>query len=147
MSVNTRTTAYILITLVLWGLIPIFDKLALDAKKIPPFIGIGIRVSVAVLALLPFLYAVPDLREGWNGLGARQFLAFAASGIISLIIAQYFYYEALRDSQVSKLFPLLFGGAPVVSMLLGWFVLGEKISGMTAAGGVLITLGSILLLL
>ncbi len=147
MSVNTRTTAYILITLVLWGLIPIFDKLALDAKKIPPFIGIGIRVSVAVLVLLPLLYAVPDLREGWNGLGARQFLAFAASGIISLIIAQYFYYEALRDSQVSKLFPLLFGGAPVVSMLLGWFVLGERISAMTAAGGVLITLGSVLLLL
>ncbi|HOT30205.1 MAG TPA: DMT family transporter [Candidatus Ozemobacteraceae bacterium] len=144
---NTRTTAYILITLVLWGLIPIFDKLALDAKKIPPFIGIGIRVSVAVLVLLPLLYAVPDLREGWNGLGARQFLAFAASGIISLIIAQYFYYEALRDSQVSKLFPLLFGGAPVVSMLLGWFVLGERISAMTAAGGVLITLGSVLLLL
>ncbi|MBP7633227.1 DMT family transporter [Candidatus Ozemobacteraceae bacterium] len=144
---NTRTTSYILITLVLWGLIPIFDKMALDAKKIPPFIGIGIRVSVAALGLVPLLYAAPHLREGWNSIGMRQFLAFAASGIISLIIAQFFYYEALRDSQVSKLFPLLFGGAPVVSIFLGWLVLGEKISGMTAAGGVLITLGSILLLL
>ena len=147
MALNTRTTAYIITTLVLWGLIPIFDKLALDAKKIPPFIGIGIRVSVAVLALLSLLYAAPHLREGWNSLGMRQILGFAASGIISLVIAQYFYYEALRDSQVSKLFPLLFGGAPVVSIFLGWLVLGEKISGITAAGGALITIGSVLLLL
>lgn len=143
---NTRTTAYILITLILWGLIPIFDKMALDAKKIPPFVGIAIRISVAALALLPLLYAAPHLREGWNSLGMRQVVAFAASGIISLVIAQYFYYEALRDSQVSKLFPLLFGGAPVISMFLGWLVLGEKISSMTAAGGVLITLGSVMIL-
>lgn len=143
---NTRATAYILITLILWGLIPIFDKMALDAKKIPPFVGIAIRISVAALALLPLLYAAPHLREGWNSLGMRQVVAFAASGIISLVIAQYFYYEALRDSQVSKLFPLLFGGAPVISMFLGWLMLGEKISSMTAAGGVLITLGSVMIL-
>lgn len=142
---NTRTMAYILFTLILWGIIPIFDKLALGEKKIPPFVGIGIRVSVAVLVLLPLLYAAPHFREGWSGLGLRQVLAFAASGIISLVIAQYFYYEALGDSQVSKLFPLLFGGAPLVSMFLGWLMLGEKISGMTATGGVLITIGSVLL--
>lgn len=144
---TTKTMVYVFVTLVLWGLIPIFDKLALDAKKIPPLIGICIRVSVAVLALLPLLFAAPHLREGWSELPMRQLLGFAASGIISLVIAQYFYYEALRDTQVSKLFPLLFGGAPVVSMVLGWLVLGEKISALTAAGGVLITVGSVLILL
>lgn len=144
---NTRTIFFVFLTLMLWGVIPIFDKLALDTKRIPPIIGICLRISAAVIVLAPLLLTMPQLREGWSALSLRQGLAFAASGIISLVIAQYFYYEALKGSQVSRLFPLLFGGAPVVTMILGWLFLGETITAATAAGGLLITFGSALMFL
>ncbi|HEY9070806.1 MAG TPA: DMT family transporter [Candidatus Ozemobacteraceae bacterium] len=144
---NTRTIFFVFLTLMLWGVIPIFDKLALDTKRIPPIIGICLRISAAVIVLAPLLLTMPQLREGWSALSLRQGLAFAASGIISLVIAQYFYYEALKGSQVSRLFPLLFGGAPVVTMILGWLFLGETITAATATGGLLITFGSALMFL
>lgn len=132
------------LTFVLWAIIPIIDKLALAGRQAPPA-GVVARLLVAVVALLPGLACSPTLREGLAELGCREWLAFGASGIISLLLAQYCYYVALRDRAVATLFPFLFGGAPVLTMGLAWAILGEPIGWRAGLGGGLIFLGSLLL--
>lgn len=77
----------------------------------------------------------------WRALGF-----FAISGIGSAFLAQYCYYEALKDQSVSRLFPVLFGGTPVVTALLGVLILGEAMTLTSGLGLVLIVIGSLLLL-
>lgn len=128
----------------LWAVIPIVDKLGLAGRKAPPA-GVAARLLVALACLGPILLVSPDLRAGLAGLGRREWLAFGASGVMSLLLAQYCYYQALQDQSVSTLFPFLFGGAPVFTMVLAWAVLGEPIAWRTGLGGGLIFLGSLLL--
>ncbi len=132
------------LTFVLWAIIPIVDKLALAGRKAPPA-GVVARLLVAVGVLLPVLALSSEVRESLAGLDRREWLAFGASGVLSLLLAQYCYYQALRDHAVSTLFPFLFGGAPVLTMVLAWAVLGEPAGWRTGAGGGLIFLGCLLL--
>ncbi|MBI3039191.1 EamA family transporter, partial [bacterium] len=88
-----------------------------------------------------------DIRKGFREMSWESFGIFSASGIISMIIAQFFYYEALKDKEVTRLFPVLFGGTPVITMILGCLILGEKVTILSGVGGALIIAGSIMMLI
>ena len=77
---------------------------------------------------------------------SASLLWFGASGVVSLVLAQVTYYALLKDQQVARTFPLLFGAAPVVSILLGVLVLGEKLALKQVLGTALVIAGSLLLL-
>lgn len=137
-----KTNVYIFATLVLWGIIPIFDKLGLGDKKISPFLGLSMRLLSACAIFIPILLADSRFRTGLFELSTQAKLTFALSGICSVIISQYLYYTALQDEKVTKLFPVLFGGAPVVTMILAKIILGEQMKLHSIIGGLLIVIGS-----
>ena len=138
----TKQSVYLLIVLVLWGLIPILDKKGLAGESVSSSLGLMIRLVFAVLVVFPFWLKSPALQEEWKTISWKAVGLFAASGLISMVVAQYFYYEALKEKSVARLFPILFGGAPVVSTLLAWLFLGESISPAMGIGCFLIAIGS-----
>ncbi len=137
-----RLHVFVVVTLVLWGVIPIFDKLGLADKKVDPWAGICIRLLAGFAAMIPVFLASPQIKAGIAALGWREIAVFSASGIISLVVAQFFYYGSLQEKDVGKLFPILFGGGPVVTMVLAWAFLGEKVTLVSALGGLLVVVGS-----
>lgn len=145
-STSWSGAAAIALTLVLWGLIPIFDKIGLKGQTASPLAGMVVRVAAAILLFLPWLVFSPSVRADIAGLSWRAVLVFALSGVISLVLAQYLYYSALAQRDVGRLFPVLFGGAPVVGILFAALFLGESLSLKTAIGALLIAAGSVLLL-
>ncbi|MBF0501214.1 MAG: DMT family transporter [Candidatus Riflebacteria bacterium] len=141
-----KSMFFLFATLFLWALIPILDKKGLSGETISPEIGLAIRILAAFVAISPFLFMSPPIRDGIRTLPWRTIALFAASGIASMILSQYFYYAALREQSVVRLFPILFGGTPLISMLLAWYFLGEQLTRATFAGGILIAAGSALIL-
>ena len=136
----------VLITLVLWGAIPILDKKGLSGEHVAPLSGLFIRIVAALAAFLVFSCFHREVFRGVAAVSWRAMAFFAASGICSALLAQYSYYEALKDQNVSRLFPVLFGGTPVVTAILGVVVLGEVLTASAVVGLGFIVLGSVLLM-
>lgn len=142
---STHTLA-VGITMVLWAVIPILDKQGLSGEKVPPLVGMALRLLAAGAAFVPLLLWRADLRAGIAAASWRAIATFAASGIISMLLAQITYYHALAGGTVTRLFPVLFGGAPVLGLVLAATLLGEKITAQIVAGGALVAIGSAILL-
>lgn len=143
---NAHTLALTAVTVVLWGLIPILDKLALSHFAASPLVGIAIRAaSVAVLAV-PLAAAFGQGATSIRAMPPVAIALFMASGVVSLLLAQYAYYALLQQAEVSRVFPFLFGAAPVVTILLGVLVLGETMTLKQVVGALLVVGGGLLLL-
>ena len=139
------------VTVVLWGLIPILDKLALARFTGHPMIGIAIRVGTVALMAIPAAWALSRGAPGRSGtlsgpISWSAFALFAASGIVSLLVSQYAYYRLLQRADVSRVFPFLFSAAPVVTMVLGVLLLHESLSLRQILGAALVIGGGLLLL-
>lgn len=140
------TIALTVVTVVLWGVIPIFDKLALSYFAASPLVGIAIRAAgVAVLAV-PLAAAFGDGGKAIRQMPPQAVALFLASGVVSLLLAQYAYYALLKQAEVSRVFPFLFSAAPIVTMVIGVVGLGETLSAKQVVGALLVIGGGLLLL-
>jgi uncharacterized membrane protein len=143
---NLSTLALTLVTVLLWGLIPILDKLALSQFAASPLVGIAIRtVGVAVIAL-PLGLTFGNGSSALKAMPPMAIALFVASGITSLLLSQYSYYALLQRADVSRVFPFLFSAAPVVTLLIGVFALGETLTLKQLLGVLLVVGGGLLLL-
>lgn len=143
---NPHALALTAVTVFLWGLIPILDKLALSYFAASPLVGIAIRAAgVAVLAV-PLAAAYGEGARSIRTMPPMAIALFLASGVVSLLVAQYAYYALLEQADVSRVFPFLFSAAPVVTMVLGVAVLGESLSARQVVGALLVIGGGLLLL-
>lgn len=127
----------------LWGLIPFLDKLALQAAPGSAWQGIAIRAGFVSLVGLPAILAWGGGWAPFASLPGRAWLAYMASGFISLLLAQQAYYLLLEREGVAKVFPFLFAVAPAVSVLLAVAFLGEALSWRQALGLALVVAGSL----
>lgn len=143
---NATTLALTAITVVLWGLIPILDKMALAHYAASPLVGIAIRAAgVAVLAV-PLAATFGEGGRTIRAMPPAAIGLFLASGVVSLLLAQYAYYALLKQAEVSRVFPFLFSAAPIVTMVLGVVWLGETLSAKQVLGALLVIGGGLLLL-
>lgn len=143
---NPTTLTLTAVTVVLWGLIPIIDKLALSHFAASPLVGIAIRAAgVAVLAV-PLAAAYGEGGKAIRAMPPAAIGLYLASGVVSLLLAQYAYYALLKQADVSRVFPFLFSAAPIVTMVLGVAVLGETLSAKQVIGALLVIGGGLLLL-
>lgn len=143
---NTNAAFFAAVTILLWGLIPIFDKLALGNQSVSPVLGIAIRAGGVALVAVPLAFALDRSAGTWKALPASTVFFFLASGIASLLVSQYTYYKLLQQGDVSRIFPLLFSAAPVVSVLVSVLVLHESLNLKQAIGIIFVILGGVLLL-
>ena len=67
------------------------------------------------------------------------------SGLIAGAAAMICFYAALSVGEISRVKPIAFGVAPATAVVLGWLVLGERMT-VPKAIGTLMILGGVVLL-
>ncbi len=134
------------LTVLLWGLIPIFDKLALSQFSASPLVGIAIRTVAVSVFTLPLAATIGNGAATMKAMPPMAIALFVASGLASLLLSQYSYYSLLQRADVSRVFPFLFSAAPVVTILVGVFAMGETMT-LKQVLGILLVIGGGLLLL
>lgn len=143
---NATTFGLTIATVLLWGLIPIFDKLALASYPASPLVGIAVRVVGVVVLAVPLAATVGNGAQALRAMPPGAIALFIASGVSSLLLSQYTYYRLLQQADVARVFPFLFSAAPLVTLALGVLFLGEHLSAKQALGALLVIGGGLLLL-
>jgi transporter family protein len=143
---SPTTVALMLATIVLWGVIPLIDKLAVGHTAVSPLVGIAIRAAAVAVLAVPLAFVAGDAGQGLRALPWRVIGLYAASGVVSLLLAQYTYYTLLKQADVARVFPLLFAAAPIVTVVLAILLLGESLTPRQALGTLLIVGGGLLML-
>jgi bacterial/archaeal transporter family protein len=133
---------FALITAVVWGIVPVMEKVGL--AKIAPFAGILIRsCGVIIGASMLAIFDHNSLRAALKA-EPRAVFFLVIGGFMASIVGQMFFYNALKSGETSKMVPIA-GTYPLVSFLLGIIFLGEAITGAKLAGVSFVLLGLFLL--
>ena len=133
---------FALMTALVWGIVPIMEKMGL--VRVSPMAGIFIRscgviIGISVLAI----FNGGALNMAMKA-DPKTILLLGAGGFMASILGQIFFYNALKIGEASKLVPIA-GTYPLFAFLLGVIFLGEGITLMKAAGVTFVILGLFLL--
>jgi transporter family protein len=133
---------YALLAAIFASLTAIFSKMGVE--DVDSHLAAAIRVSfilVLVWGIVLFTGAAKGMKELSGNTLLFLFLSAIATGLSWL-----FYFKALQLGEVSKVAPID-KLSVVITILLGIILLGEPASMKTLLGGLLITAGSLILLL
>lgn len=136
-----ESALWALLAALCYGIAPIFEKIGLQQAQ--PLAAVFVRALITTLFTGVLLFA----RSGWLPLAnwtSKTWLAIIASGIIGVLLAQVFYFAALRSGDVGRVAPIA-GSYPLFACLLAAICLGEKLSPGRVFGSVLVFLGILLL--
>jgi drug/metabolite transporter (DMT)-like permease len=124
---------------VLWAISTHLDKYLVDRYFSTSNVAVLLMfTALAGLVMLPFIwFAVPGVAD----VPVKSVLLIGFSGVLYLG-ALFFYLQALQSEEASVVAPL-FQAAPLFGFILGYLVLGEVLSPMQMAGGLLIVCGTL----
>jgi transporter family protein len=125
------------LTALIWGGVPLLEKLGL--AKIDPLGGVFFRsfgVVVGIL-LLGFFVIKP---HHFKGAELKSAAMLVIAGLLASFVAQIAFYNSLKTGEISKVV-LIAGSYPLISFLLGIFVLGESVTMFKIVGVVFVTVG------
>lgn len=120
-----------------WGAAPIFSKMGL--VRLDPALALSVRSFAVSLALAAYLTA----SGGWSGftlLPAKSAFLVVIEGILAALLGQFFYYQAIKHWEVSKVSPIM-AVFPALTVALAFAFLGEKMTIQKVAGTALIMAG------
>ena len=126
---------------VLWALSTHIDKYLVERYFKQGSVAVLMVFTAIIGALaLPFIWL---FQPGVVSLDPQSMAVIAVS-VILYMGAIYFYLEALQAEEASTVAPF-FQAAGIYGLILGYFVLGEKLSILQIIGVLLIIAGSVLL--
>lgn len=129
------------VAMFLWGVAPIFAKLGLT--QLEPLTALTLRSAIVTLVLLIF-----TLWTGkWSVLMAappRDILFIALEGLCAALFGQLAYYYAIKYGEIGRVSPMV-SAFPLIALVLGILVLGEKITWGKILGSILIVSGIVAL--
>jgi len=116
---------YAILAVLFWGSAPVFEKLGLATA--PPAAGIFIRSVIATVgtAIMFTLHG-----SGWTWVyetSPRALFFLALAGFNSAFLGQFFYFNALKLGEATRIVPLC-SSYPFVAFLLSIIILGESIT-------------------
>lgn len=114
---NATTAGLAAATILLWGAIPILDKAALALAPSAAIWGMGIRAAAAAVVIAP-LVAWHSGTEELQAMPPFAVALYVASGVASLVLGQYAYYALLQQAAASRVYPLVFGLAPLITVVI-----------------------------
>ena len=124
---NMNAFMFISITILVWGVAALFDKLALDKGE--PIIGLEIRTFVVFITLTIIVILSgkvnPLIQLIRND--TRSTLFFVLSGLSAGLLGMLTYYAALCLVPVSQVVPMTFS-YPLIAAVLGIIFLKEPFS-------------------
>lgn len=135
------TWLFVILTVLLWGSAPIFEKIGLS--KASPYQAIIIR-SLVITSLVLLGALVGGRLSSAFKLDAKTLVFVIIGGLFAGLLGQLTYFMALRRSEASKVVPLT-AAFPLVTAILGVVVLKESFSIEKLIGVLLVIIGAMLL--
>jgi transporter family protein len=132
---------YALLTALLWGTAPVFEKLGL--VNISPLAGLTIR-TVTVTMILVVIVFFTDMAKEIVRVDARTLFFLVVSAIIAGLLGLWSYFKALKCWEASRVVPIV-GAYPLFAFLFALLFLGEKLTLQKALGVLLVVSGVFLL--
>jgi transporter family protein len=140
-DVLTQGIIFALLAMVLWGVAPLFGKLGLG--NLEPIVALTIRSGVITLILAVFILLSGKYQAVMN-VPAQDIGYIALEGICAALLGQLAYYYALKYGELGKVSPVA-AAFPIVALIVGIIVLGERITWLKAAGAIFIVIGIVLI--
>lgn len=114
-----------LLTAVVWGCVPILEKLGLEKVPVLPglfYRSLGVFFGASVLLIFMF----PQIKEVFSAHpGSWPYLVFG--GFLASFVGQICFYHALKHGEASWVVPVA-GTYPLVSFILGVLFLSEQVT-------------------
>lgn len=132
---------YALLSALFAALTSIFAKMGMGS--INSNLATAIR-TVVVLVMAWGIVFLTGKQSEIADIGTKSWVFLILSGVATGL-SWLFYYHALQMGQASKVVPID-KFSVVISMVLAFVVLGEKVKATTIIGGMLITAGTLVLL-
>lgn len=123
-----------------WGLAPVFGKVGL--RGIKTLDGLAARTSVTVLLLIGWALGSGSFKRIVS-FSARTWIFLAAEAFLATFAGDLAYYAAIKKGDIGQA-ALVLAGSPVLTLLVGCCLLGEKLTPLKVIGAFLITVGIIL---
>lgn len=125
-----------------WGLSALLEKWGL--RNADPMAGVVARTLGIVLGIVIFMVIAPDIPRRFIQMDGRSKLALMGGGLMASVVAQMFFYRALKYGDVGRVSSV--GGAwPVFAFVLSVLIFHESLSRGKLLGIFFVTMGVILL--
>lgn len=136
-----RATFWALIAAVCYGIAPIFERIGL--RQAPPLAAVFVRALITVI-FTAFYLAMEQQTATFGQWSVRTWVAILMSGFVGVLLAQAFYFQALKLGEAGRVVPIA-GSYPLIAALLAALLLGEQLTLTRLCGTLLVLLGIILL--
>lgn len=137
----TQGALLALLVACIWGINPIFEKLAL--KNTSPFSVITIRFIFTAVILI-FYTLVAGRYEELIKVDSRSLSWIFLSGLVGGLIGLFIFFVALKQEDTSKILPII-AAFPMFTALFAYVLLGETISLKRAIGILFVIIGVVLI--
>jgi len=109
------TFSLLIITMLLWGITPLLEKIGL--RDVEPLTGILIR-SFAITVVLLIIYIFTGKLNELTKVSAKSFFLFSMSGILAGLLGMWTYFYVLKAGFTSKIVPIA-AAYPLITAILG----------------------------
>jgi len=133
---------YALLSALFAALTSILAKIGIE--NVNSTLATAIR-TVVVLFMAWGIVFISGKQTGIQDISQKSWLFLALSGIATGL-SWLFYYKALQIGEASKVVPID-KFSVVISMVLAFFILGETASSKSIVGALLITIGTLVMIL
>ncbi len=131
---------FAMITSVLWGITPILDKLSV--MNASPASVLVVRFTTTFLCVIP-IFCLPTVRSEVLNMDRRTILCIVSAAVLSAIFGIFLYYASMKTLEASRVTPIC-AIYPLVTFLLGWAFLHERLT-LTKALGTIFTVAGVVL--
>ena len=142
MAVKNSWVVYALLSAVFAALTSILAKIGIS--NVNSNLATAIRTVVVVIIAWGLVF-ITGAQSGISDIGAKSWVFLVLSGIATGL-SWLFYYKALQIGEASKVVPID-KFSVVISMVLAFVILHEKLTAKTVIGGLLITAGTFAMIL
>ena len=133
---------YAILSAVFAALTSILAKIGIE--NVNSNLATAIR-TVVVLIMAWGIVLITGKQSGISDISSKSWIFLALSGLATGL-SWLFYYQALQMGEVSKVVPID-KFSVVISMILAFVILGEKVTIKTLIGGLLIAAGTFTMIL
>lgn len=130
-----------LLTTILWGIAPLFEKLAL--AKVEPLVLLPIRTGFVTMSVLMILLLSGSSQE-LTKVDSRSLGLILLSGLFGGTLGLTTYFHAMKLGEASKVVPIA-GSYPLVTTLLAILFLHEAVTLPKLLGAAFVITGILLL--
>lgn len=138
-----KTFWFAIAAAVLWGTVPIIEKIGLS-KGINPMFAVVLRTVGSISAAMVLLAFLAQNKSNFSNFTWTAMALLMLGGMLANVVGQVLFYKALQGGDVSTVLPIT-GAYPMIAFVLGVLLLGETVTMQKLAGAGLI-LGGIILL-